>query len=210
MAEQERLQAVTAHAAAGSPGHDPPEQNVEKTPELSEQKPRAPQAEKARGSPLKWLLIKLALVAAIFAVMFLFVMGLHIQHGNRMYPFIMDGDLVVTYKLEPYRVGDVVVYRNPDTGETALSRIVAIGENTIQITDYGELLVNGVSPSEKVFHPNKPLEGAALEYPYAMRRGGYFVLDDFRTEGSDSRLFGQLQESDLKGKVVYVFRRRGI
>lgn len=210
MAEQERLLIAKAHAAAGSPGPDPPEQNAENTPALSEHKPRAPQAEKARGSPLKWFLIKLALVAVILTAMFLFVMGVHIQHGNRMYPFIMDGDLVVTYKLEPYRVGDVVAYRNPDTGETALSRIVAMGENTIQITDPGELLVNGVSPGEKVFYPTKPLEASPVEYPYAMRRGGYFVLDDFRTEGSDSRLFGQLQESDLLGKVVYVFRRRGI
>lgn len=189
---------------------DPPEEIVEKSPELSEQKTRALQKKEARGSPLQWFLIKLALLAALFTVMFLFVMGLHIQHGNRMYPFIMDGDLVVIYKLEPCRVGDVVAYRNPDTGEVALSRIVAIGENTIQITDAGELLVNGVSPGEKVFYPTKPLEGSPLEYPYTMRRGGYFVLDDFRTEGSDSRLFGQLQESDLLGKVVYVFRRRGI
>lgn len=191
-------------------GPDPTEALAEKNPELSEKKPRTPQKKEARGSPLGWFLIKLALLAAILAVMFLFVMGLHIQHGNRMYPFIMDGDLVVTYKLEPCRVGDVVAYRNPDNGEVALSRVVAIGENSIQITDYGELLVNGVSPGEKVFYPTKPLEGSPLEYPYAMRRGGYFVLDDFRTEGSDSRLFGQLQESDLLGKVVYVFRRRGI
>lgn len=209
MAEREHFRIEKKHAA-DSPGHDPPEQDVETNQGLSEQKPREPQAEKARGSPLKWFLIKLALVSAIFTMMFLYVMGLHIQHGNRMYPFIMDGDLVIIYKLEPYRVGDVVAYCNPDTGETALSRIVAMGENTIQITDSGELLVNGVSPGEKVFYPTKPLEGAALEYPYAMRRGGYFVLDDCRTEGSDSRLFGQLQESDLKGKVVYVFRRRGI
>ena len=37
-----------------------------------------------------------------------------------------------------------------------------------------------------------------------------FVLDDLRTEGKDSRLFGELHESDLLGRVVYIFRRRGI
>ena len=191
-------------------GPDPPEAPAEKNPELSEQKPRAPQKKEARGSPLGWFLIKLALVAAIFAVMFLFVMGLHIQHGNRMYPFIMDGDLVVTYKLEPCRVGDVVAYRNRDYGEVALSRVVAIGENTIQITDYGELLVNGVSPSESVFYPTLKAEGSSIAFPYTMRGTGIFLLDDYRTIGVDSRTFGEVRQSDLLGKVVYVFRRRGI
>ena len=127
-----------------------------------------------------------------------------------MYPFLMDGDLLITYKLEDYRVGDVVAYRHPDTGKTEISRIVALGDNVIQVTEYGELLINGVSPAERVFYPTTPLEGENVEYPYYMRRGGYFVLDDYRTEGDDSRHFGQLLREDLLGKVVYVFRRRGI
>ena len=36
------------------------------------------------------------------------------------------------------------------------------------------------------------------------------MLDDYRTEGDDSRMFGQLVDDDLLGKVVYVFRIRGI
>ena len=127
-----------------------------------------------------------------------------------MYPFLMDGDLIITYKLEPYKVGDVVAYRHPDTGQTEFSRIVAIGENTIEVTAYGELLVGGNAPAERVFYPTTPLEGNNVEYPYIMRKGGYFLLDDYRTEGDDSRRFGQLLEDELLGKVVYVFRRRGI
>ena len=210
MCEQKLPPAANVHSGAGSSGHDPPKQNAGKSPELSEQKPRAPQAKKGRDSPLKWFLIKLGLVAAILAAMFLFVMGVHIQRGNRMYPFIMDGDLVVTYKLEPYRVGDVVAYRNPDSGETALSRIVAIGENTIGITENGELQVNGVSPSESVFYPTLKTEGSAVAFPYTMRGTGIFLLDDYRTIGIDSRTFGEVRQNDLLGKVVYVFRRRGI
>lgn len=165
---------------------------------------------KPRLSPGMLLLIKTAAIALLIAFTLLFVMGVHIQEGNRMYPFLMDGDLVITYKLEDYRVGDVVAYRHPETGETEFSRIVAIGENTIQVTEYGELLINGVAPAERVFYPTMPLAGDPVEYPYIMRKGGYFVLDDYRTEGDDSRRFGQLLEDELLGKVVYVFRRRGI
>ena len=124
------------------------------------------------------LLIKIAALALLLFLTLTFVMGVHIHEGNRMYPFLMDGDLLITYKLEDYRVGAVVAYRHPDTGKT--------------------------------FYPTAPLEGENVEYPYYMRRGGYFVLDDYRTEGDDSRHFGQLLREDLLGKVVYVFRRRGI
>ena len=161
-------------------------------------------------SPLAVLLIKAAAIALLAGFTLLFVMGIHIHEGNRMYPFLMDGDLVITYKLEPYHVGDVVAYRHPQTGKTEISRIVAIGENTIEVTAQGELLINGSSPAERVFYPTTPLEGDNVEYPYIMRKGGNFVLDDYRTEGDDSRRFGQLLEDELLGKVVYVFRRRGI
>lgn len=185
-------------------------------PELQANESQAPPAQAAgvkrkKGlSPGAALLVKAAAILLLAGFTLLFVMGIHIHEGNRMYPFLMDGDLLITYKLEPYQVGDVVAYRHPETGRTEVSRIVAIGENTIQVTDYGELLINGTSPAEQVFYPTTPLEGDNVEYPYIMRKGGYFVLDDYRTCGDDSRRFGQLLESDLLGKVVYVFRRRGI
>ncbi|MBQ2952511.1 MAG: signal peptidase I [Clostridia bacterium] len=167
----------------------------------------------AARKPLPPWLALLCKVAALALLVFLtltFVMGIHVHEGNRMYPFLMDGDLLITYKLEAYQVGDVVAYRHPETGKTEISRIVAMGDGVIQVTAYGELLINGVAPAERVFYPTAPLDGENVEYPYTMRRGGYFVLDDYRTEGDDSRRFGQLLEEDLLGKVVYVFRRRGI
>lgn len=170
----------------------------------------APRKKKKRMSPLLRFLLKLTGVTLILWLVFSFVLGVHIHHGNRMYPFIMDGDLLITYKLDPYRVGDAVAYRNPKTGETGISRIVAIGENEIEITEIGEMLINGYVPSESVFYPTRELEGSEVSFPYKMGANGYFLLDDQRENGSDSRAFGELTEDDLLGKVVYVLRRRGI
>ena len=156
------------------------------------------------------LLCKAAVIGLLAAFTLVFVMGVHIHQGNRMYPFLMDGDLIITYKLEEYKVGDVVAYRHPDSGQTEFSRIVAIGENSIMINQYGDFLINGTAPAERVFYATTPLDGPNVEYPYTMRKGGYFLLDDYRTEGEDSRRFGQLLEDELLGKVVYIFRRRGI
>ncbi len=70
--------------------------------------------------------------------------------------------------------------------------------------------MDGMIPAEKVFYPTAPLPDSGITWPYEMRVREIFVLDDFRTEGNDSRMFGGLHESDLLGKVIYIFRRRGI
>ena len=197
-------------AAGGQKPIDEPASAQE--PEKTEQKPRAPQdtcKEKSRALIARFL-IKLILAAALLTVVFIFIIGVHIQRGNRMYPFLMDGDMTVFYRLGEYRVGDVVAYKNPDNGEIALSRIAAMGENTIQVTPNGKLLIDDQELDESVFYPTYQIENSAVNYPYTMRKNGVFVLDDCRTIGSDSRSFGELRLSDLIGKVVYVFRRRGI
>ena len=154
--------------------------------------------------------LKLGLIFLTCFFVFSFVSGIRVQHGNRMYPFLMDGDVLITYKLGSYGEGDVVLYRNPENGEKDISRIAAAGQNEILITEEGQLLINRFVPEGQVFYSTKPLEGSELLYPYQMEEGGCFLLDDFRTQGMDSRWFGEIREDAILGKVVFVFRRRGI
>ena len=172
--------------------------------------PPKEQKKRKRMDPLLRFLIKLALVAGITAAVLHFVLGIHIHHGNRMYPALCDGDLLISYKLDPYHTGDAVLYRVPGTGEIAVSRIVAVGESEIAFTEYGELQINGFLSSEQVFSPTYPAEDSAISYPYRMSADGFFLLDDHRVIGRDSRDFGELREEDILGKIVYVLRRRGI
>ena len=193
------------------PGHrEPPRQK----PEAELSSPTAAASEKTgkkkRMPEWKRFLIKLAVFALALFLVFSYVLGVRIYHDNRMHPFLKDGDLLITYKLDDYHTGDVVVYRNPRTGEADVSRIVAIGEKEIEITDLGALLIDGCAPSEQVYYQTKPLEGSEICFPYRMTREGYFLLDDYREIGLDSRIFGELTEDDLLGKVVYLLRRRGI
>lgn len=169
-----------------------------------------PQAKQKRMTPLAHFLMKLSVTAIVCVIIFTFVAGVRIQQGNRMYPFLMDGDLLITYKLGQYMEGDVVLYRNPETGEKEVSRIAATGQNEILITEEGQLLINRFAPDDQVFYPTQPLKGSEIRYPFRMAEGECFLLDDFRTQGEDSRLFGAVSEDDLLGKVVYVFRRREI
>lgn len=175
---------------------------------------------KARGQPgrrerestseMLWrFVVKLLLVAVILVATFRFVLGVQIQHGNQMYPFVMDGDLVVTFKLEPVREGDVVAYRRPDTGKIAVSRVAVTGPGEIQVSG-GGLTVNGSPRGASPFYDTGPLPEFGVSYPYPLSASGYFLLDDNRSVGVDSRAFGEVRKWELLGKVVYVFRRRGI
>ena len=155
------------------------------------------------------LLIKIVLVTAIFWAVFTFVLGLHVNRGLRMVPYVMDGDLVVTYKLERYQAGDNVAYRSPQSGKTELSRIAAIGAHVVSLGGSNELLIDGRTPEGGAAFLTEPPEGESLTYPYTMGEDGFFLLDDSREGGKDSRIFGEITRKELLGKVVYLFRRRG-
>lgn len=189
------------------PGRASPESRSGAPPDGSRKARR--KKKRRKNAPILRLLVKLAVLALFTLLLFTFVVDVHICRGNGMYPFLQDGDVLIAYKLETCQVGDAVVYRRPDTGEKAVSRVVAVNSDTVEITPLGELLVNSFVPDDKVFYATKPLEGSAITYPVSLT-GGVFLLDDHRTEGHDSRLFGEVPRSELLGKVVYVFRRRGI
>ena len=166
---------------------------------------------KRRRRELIRFLVKLGVIAVLSAVTFIWVLGVHLYHGNRMYPFVMDGDLLIIFKPgNKYDVGDVVLYRNPETKENSISRIAVAGDCEIQITETGELLVNGYRRAENVFYLTEKVAGSDIRFPYSMGKDEYFLLDDYRSSGRDSRVFGAVKKEALLGKVSYVLRRRGI
>ena len=107
-------------------------------------------------------------------------------------------------------MGDVVLYQDPISGKNRISRIVAKGGSTVVITTEGQLIVDNYIPNETVFYLTQPAEDSTVEYPYVVGQDGIFLLDDFRTNGSDSRVYGEIKAEEIKGKAVYIIRRRGI
>ena len=151
------------------------------------------------------LILKLGIVAAIGWAALTYVFGIYRITGNAMYPALKDGDLCVTYRLEAYRTDDVVAYRAD--GEVRFGRIVARATETVDGDAQG-LLVNGLHRNEEIFYPTDMLD-TALTLPVRLDEGQYLVLNDHRTEPTDSRTYGLIDESELEGKVIFFFRRRG-
>ena len=63
--------------------------------------------------------------------------------------------------------------------------------------------MNGVP---ELFESNHYTEiGSRLNYPLTVPAGEYFVLGDNRSDSSDSRTFGTLEEDQIQGRIWLIF-----
>ena len=164
---------------------------------------------KKRSGPLARLAVKVGAVAAALFILLRFVFGVCIYRGNRMFPAVRDGDLIIYSRLPELRQGDIAAYLSPKSNKTDFSRVIGLAGCEIDITEQGELKTNGYVPQESIFYRTEKAEGSSVEFPLTVAEGRYFLLDDYRTEGRDSRVFGAVEKDRIKGKVIYIVRRRG-
>ena len=153
------------------------------------------------------LLIKIAAIVLAVWLVFIFVLGLTINYGNNMHPAVNDGDLVVSLKLQRPYLNAAVLYRHD--GKTRTGRVVGLPGNVIDISEKGELLVNGAIASEDVYYPTKKAENSKVRYPYTVEEGKAFILNDYREDTDDSRSFGAVDLSEIDGPLILSLRRRG-
>ena len=150
--------------------------------------------------------IKIAITIVVVVILCVFGVGIHVNHGNSSYPMLKDGDLVITYKIGRLEAGEEIAYKVD--GKVRFGRIVAVGGDVVDINDE-YIKVNDYGIMEDVVYPTSS-EGAKVGFPYQVPNENVFVLNDFRSDVTDSRTFGAIPLKDCEGKVVLVLRRRGI
>ena len=166
-----------------------------------------PKKKRTAGSYALEFFIKLGLTGLAVFLLLYFVCGVYICHDNASYPMIKDGDLCLTYRLAEVQQGDAVAYRSAD-GTVRFGRVIACAGDSVELmNDY--VTVNGYGVFEDTFYPTAPA-GTKLTYPYTVPEGCVFILNDYRSDISDSRSAGGIAVSDLRGKVAFIMRRRGI
>lgn len=187
--------------------------NVQKNDVNIEEEKSSQEDEKKRKDKLalrdiRDFLIKLAFIVVLGWVLLGVVFGVAVMEGEDMYPRLRDGDFMVYYRLQQdYHIGDVVTFKSDDRRYTG--RIVAQGGDTVDITEEGELIVNGSVQTEEIYYPTEITEGS-IDFPCEVPQGSVFLLCDFRTTGYDSRNYGPVEIDSLDGKVITILRRRGI
>lgn len=169
--------------------------------------PKKKKKKKTTAQMLIGFLIKLAATVLAVWLLFTFVLGIVIHYGNNMHPAIRDGDLIISLRMQRPFLNAAVMYEHDD--KTCIGRVVGMPGNVIDISDEGALTVNGVTPAEEVFYPTHRCETSDITYPYTVGEDQVFILNDFRSDSTDSRLFGAVDMKDVKGPVLIMLRRRG-
>lgn len=127
--------------------------------------------------------------------------------GMNMFPALKDGDLAIIFRMQQeYVKNDVVAYETPDG--LSYGRIVAREGDTVYMDDTGVWQVNGTTQSGEIVYPTYALEG--VEYPFTVPQNCVFVMGDYRTKATDSRIYGAINLDDVNGKVITILRRRGL
>lgn len=147
-----------------------------------------------------------AVMAILVSVALTQVFYITIARGADMYPAVLDGDILLGYRMETKFLKNDVVICTVD-GKEVIGRVVARAGDNVNISEAGSLFVNGTEQTGEIAFPTMP---GNQTYPYTVPEGCVYLLGDFRPKTTDSRDFGPVPVANIKAKVVSVFRRRGI
>ena len=164
----------------------------------------------------QFFVIRLVVFLAVVWILFFQIIGVTHMNSGDMYPRMDAGDLLLFYRLDKnVKAQDVIVINKvtPDSGgkkELFICRVVAVGGDTVEITEDQQLIVNGNAVVESnIFYRTPPYEGYT-QYPIVLRTGQCFVLADSRMGGNDSRWFGPVNKKEILGTVITVIRRNNL
>lgn len=156
-----------------------------------------------KGDRLKLLKFFIAAVLVIFLLLRL-VVGISWVNGVSMTPTMTNGEMVFYSRLtSSYRIGDVISIKMP-SGDYYIKRIVAMEGDTIELID-GHVYVNGRLEKNEVLYAHGLTyeEEGNVTYPLTLGEGMLFVLGDNRTDSIDSRVYGAMAESQVRGKILF-------
>lgn len=168
--------------------------------------------EKKKKQLLKQLkqdaLIKAAVSAAAFVIIFTFVFGITAAPANDMYPAVHEGDLVVYFRPGKINNTDVVVYKAPD-GSPMIGRVKGTEGETVGRSDGGLLTINGnIQPVQKRSGLYEETYAGTADLCGVIGNGEYLILGDQRETATDSRALGLIRRESIKGKAFTIVRRR--
>lgn len=175
-----------------------------------------------RGITGRWLVETAGLVILAFVIAMgvraILVEPYRIPTGS-MLPTIQLNDHILIYRLGTHlgatpETEDIVVFFDP-TGEYSnlVKRVIATEGQTIDFTEDGRVTIDGaliaepyIAQGSKTF-PLSPDSNLAqpLEYPFTVPADHVFVMGDNRQRSSDSRAFGPVRVSEVKGVAFFTY-----
>ncbi len=145
-----------------------------------------------------YILIVIAAVASLVATLLLPVLQVS---GKSMEPSLDDDDIVVLYKTNKFKTGDICGFYWQN--KLLLKRVIAGSLDVVEIDDEGNVKVNGKVIDEPYVN-EKALGESNITYPFQVPEDKYFVLGDNRSVSIDSRntIIGCVDKDQIAGKVM--------
>lgn len=158
------------------------------------------------------LAVNIGLGAFLFNPKKALQVGAYVVASNAMNPTLRVGDRIVVdtaaYTKEPPRRSDVIVFVRNGFGETMFPKRV-IGMPGDELEGGDTVRINGQPLHESYLAPPDPSMAATDPFGQAtVPPNHYFVMGDFRQNSLDSREYGPIDLSQIKGKVLYIYWSR--
>lgn len=169
---------------------------------------KAPPQEPSLLRDIMFLLAKVAAIVLAFTLVFTLMYGLHRNMEPGMKPAILDGDLLIFYRLDKTYVASDVVMLDYE-GQRQARRVVAMAGDVVDINEDGFFVNGSLQQEPGIYEATRRYEGG-VAFPLTVGEGQVFVLADARENGTDSRVYGPVEIQDTLGKVITVLRRRNI
>lgn len=133
-------------------------------------------------------------------IMLLFLPVLEVS-GSSMEPTLQDGDILVLYKPNVIRPGELCGMYAKD--RLILKRVIALPGDVVTMDDTGNVYVNGTELQEP-YVSKKALGTCDLSFPFTVPDNSLFVMGDHRETSIDSRcsLIGCVKMNQVMGQVV--------
>jgi len=157
-----------------------------------------------RKSPLREVLETLVLALVFAFIIRTFVVEVYQVSGNSMTNTLYDQERVLVnkfvfkFKLREPQPGDIIVFKYPrQPNRDFIKRVVAVAGDTVEMRG-GEVYVNG-----EPFPEAPTVRLSAGDYgPVVVPPDSVFVLGDNRSNSEDSRYFGEVPLSHIRGLAV--------
>ena len=150
------------------------------------------------------LAVKDCFIILMLIMLVTIVLNFRFIRDDTMHPALEKGDLLVIYCLEKPQRGEIAAYKQ--AGEIRYGRIIASGDDTVEITENELLYINSNLASEEIFYPTALPDISPVTYPLRLPSDTFFILNDNRTITDDSREHGVVEGKDVIGSVIYVIR----
>jgi signal peptidase I len=156
-----------------------------------------------------WETIQAVVIAVVLALLIRqFVVETFRVDGVSMEPTLQNNERLLVnkfiFRFAQPKPGEIIIFHPPIPGETQdfVKRVIAVGGQTFQMED-GVVYVDGKVQPEPYLPP--AWRGDANFGPVTVPPGDVWVLGDHRDDSEDSRVFGPVPISSIRGEAMLIW-----